>query len=350
MTSKTGANTRIIVQGATTFGTAVAGGAGDKYEGQVSWDEGTESLRDNPIGSGADMDNASTQGATSPSVTLTGKARYENANTAAIALMFGADSIMNLGNGAFVHSFLYEANRTRSYMTIAFDALAGSTIELASCMPTRLTRRFENFPAYVEEVLEFVGNAVTYGSATNTSSSLDSATVAGTKRIVAKPADKFRINGFTAEALSDTYKQNIISAEVVYEYPLEFVREMKNSAGNGIPRSNGDPPFTVTLSLTYRSMDDHQFSVFKNAAADTQYKADITITGDLIGGSNYYSQQLFFPLLQVTGDPQYDLEGGGENPVTITFKALHAPSIPSGMLQRFPHERLINTVSTSYLP
>lgn len=351
MTSKTGANIRIGAVGATTWGTAVAAGAGNKYEGQVSWDEAAEALRDNPIGSGADMDNSSLRGATAPTATLTGKARYEGAGFDMACRFFHADSMIASNPAGFgTHSIMFDGVRTKSYTSLAFDAAQGSVIELGTCMVTSLQYDYSGFPNYVEETIELLGDAVNYSSSTNTTSTLNNVTVATTQRVIAKPEHKFRINVYADSALADGNKQNITRATVRYSYPLEMVREMKNAAGNGIPRASGDPPFETTLTLEYRSMDDHQFSVFKAAQSNILYKADMIVTGDLITGAIPYTQRLLFPCLQVVEDPQWDLQNSGENAPTITFKALHASAIPSGMLSRYPHMVYINSVLTSRVP
>jgi hypothetical protein len=71
--------------------------------------------------------------------------------------------------------------------------------------------------------------------------------------------------------------------------------------------------------------------------------------GSLIGGGFVRTVQLIFPRLKVEGDPGYSLSNTGENEHTVTFRALIASANPSGMIDRAPYARVINTRSTRYL-
>lgn len=344
MTAKTGASTRIISKRGTTFGTAVAGGAGDKLEVEsLEWGENAEALRDNPIGSGLDMDNASTRGATAPSVTITKKARYNDGGTGIETLLWGGESVMNMGSGLYSHSILYNATRNRAFHTLAWDGAAGSTIEMASCTPFRLTERVDNPPNYLMQTIELLGNTVSYASSTNTASTLNSATVADTTRIIVKPSDKFRLNLFSASALANGDTVSIKSFERVFEFPVEFAREIKNSAGNGQPIATGDAPLSSTLTITMRNLDDAQFRMLINSQNDTQYKADLTVSDATTGMSKVF----YWPLLQQVEDPQWDLTGPNDNEVTITFKCLVSTTNPSGMIHGYPYSIITNNRSTA---
>lgn len=346
MASKTGALTRIILAKGTTFGTEVAGGANDKVEvSSLSWDESAEALIDMPIGSGQDMVNDSTRGATSPNLTIEKVARFNDAANMAMGILWGGTSFNVEAGGYYAHSFIYNGTRNRNYFSAAWDSAAGSTIAMASCTPTKVVEKYGGFPNYLTQTIEAKGDAVTYASSTNTSTTLGTATVADTVRVIAKPSDRFRLNLQTGSALANGDTYSITGAEFSFEYPVDYPKEMKGSAGNGPPISTGsEAPLVATLSITFRNMDDVHHRLFINSQNDTEYKADFVITGS----TGSYKRNYFFPRLKIVEDPQYDLTGTGENPVTVKFKSLVASSAPAGMFHGYPYWIVWNTRSSAY--
>jgi hypothetical protein len=351
MTIKTGASTLAGAKRAGTFGTAVAIGATNKLEvASLAFGENAQALRDAPIGSGLDMDSDSIRGATEPSIQINKVARFNDAGKVLTAVLFGADSVGS-GTAAWTHSILHEPTRNTSFATVAWEACAGSIIEIPSFTPTKLTYKYEKFPNYLQETIEGIGNTVNYGtSSTNTSATIASATVASTVRTIATSADTFRINLQGAAALSSGDIQPIIAAEVTYEYPVEFPDEMRGTAGNGQPIATGDAPLQATLTVTFRGMDDPQFRMFINSQNNTQYKADLIITSSTnITGTVPYFHQFNFPCLVQVEDPKADLTSTKVNPATIKFKALNIGGGSNGMISGYPHILVRNAQSTSLL-
>lgn len=348
MANVTGASTNLIAKTGTTFGTAVQGGSGDRMVvDSINHSKGTEELSEAGIGSGLDMTAEAQAGATTPTVTIEKSASYNDAGQILEALLLGRAAVTNLGSGAYGHSIYYDANRALSWATIAFTATTASLIEYPSCTPTRVTVTAANAPNYVKKRFELMGNdqVVVAASQVNTIASLAAATVANSKRIVVRPNDKFRINLRTDGALADSSKRNIESITIDLSVEAEQVREIKNSAGNGIVRLSSSPPFVGTVTVQFRSLNDFEFVT--GQASGTEFKADFTVTSpDLIGGSFYYFEEYNFPLLKIIQDYEYNVSSGAENPYTVVFKCMAAPSTPTGMLDRLPYKRVQNDRST----
>jgi hypothetical protein len=355
MTLIPGSSVLIGSKKGATFGTAVQVGAGDKLEvDSFTISENAEALRDNGIGSGLDMDADSIRGATEPSGEIQKKARFNDAGVMLEAAFWGADSVMNMGSGAFDHSLVFEGTRNQAFPTIAARLLLGSVVELASCTVTGLNMKYSKFPNYLMQVIKFKANSVNYTPSTNTNATITALTVANTKRVIAQPSDYFRINLQTAAALSGTAENtgdvvNITDFEIDLNYDVEYPDEMKGSAGNGQPIASGEAPFQGTVTMTFRGLNDAQYRFLINSQTNTQYKCDMTITGDIIGGAIAYKRKVFFPCLVQVEDPKFDQTSTKVNPVTLKFKCLVVPTAPSGMIHGYPYQIITSDKSTSHL-
>jgi hypothetical protein len=222
---------------------------------------------------------------------------------------------------------------------------------MPSGLPSRLTLRYENPPAYVMGEVELLGDSIKSASTTNTHTTLETVTLEDSKRVVVKPSDKFRINAQAGGALADGDKIDVVSLDISFERTLEHVREIRNATGstNGEPRQSGNPVFVATIVATFRNLGDAAFAYFAAQLAGTEYKADLHVTGDTIGGSNKYSIIRSWPRLKIISFPQYALGSPGENPFTVTFEALVAASNPTGMISTKPYSIWQNTRDHSAL-
>lgn len=348
MTAKTGASTTIILKKGSVFGTAVQGGAGDKLiVNSLTHGRNPTALTSNPIGSGLDMLDSADLGQTSPAVQFEFDAAYSGTAQLAQALFFGADSVVSQGSGAYAHSMMYNATRTATFGTVAFDAAVGSVMEYASCFAHNLSVSVES-DNYVKKTLQLLADKQVISSTVNTPASLAAATGTSPVKVVARTTDKFRINAQAGAALADSDVFNIKSAEITYDCPLEVVRELKNAAGNGLPITSGSPPFSCTLKVDLRNNTDMTY--WTAAVAGTEYKADLTITSSVaIGGAFYYKEIYLFPRLKLLADPEWGLANAGDNPVSLTFTALTAPSVPSGFTSVYPSVTTFTGTPTSYV-
>lgn len=348
MTSKTGASTTIIATKATTFGTAVAGTTGAKMEVEsLNHTQNSEVLQASPIGSGLDMQNDAQTGAQSPSIDITKIAGYDDAGVFLAALFFGGNSVMNMGNGAYYQSITYNATRNQYGATVAFQGHSLGVFEYPWCTPTALNVIADTPPDYVRHTINLLGNDRVISGTVNSAGGIVNATLANSKRVIVKPEDKFMINAQAGAALSGSDSVAVKSVNIQYNHDAEHVQEIKNAAGNGQVVSTGNPPFNCTVTVEFRNLND--FTYFTAQDAGTEYKAAFEVTGDLIGGAQYYTHYYAFPRLKILADPEYNLTTPAENPSTVTFQALAASSNPTGMISTLPFLLVKNTKATTYL-
>lgn len=337
MSYKTGADTVIVHGVGGTFGTADTISAGDKLiVDSLSANKNPEELQETGIGSGAVMASDAQQGATTPTINVTGTGYFNDAKLQALAVFFQGESVTGNSSG-YSHSFMH-STFNQKYLTTAWQYAANSVAEAASCAVTRFQRTFDNPPNYTKTSYDLLANDIKYTGTTNSYATIDAATVASTKKIIIRPTDIVVLNGATV---------SVTSVDLNLTKEQTSPREIKNSAGNGAPIPSGDPPFQGTVTVTLKSLDDHTY--FSGALADSTYTLTITTTGDAISGSANYTEKWYFPALKLIQEPTYDLSSGGVNPLTLTFKCIYASSIPSGHFSLYPHCMVINDRSTTYL-
>lgn len=348
MAEITGADTKIALKVASTFGTAVAVSTGDQMEVEsLNQSTNPEELSASPIGSGNLMQNDAQQGAVSPSIDIEKIDYFNDAGVAAEAAFWQGESVMNMGNSAYTHSFM-RSSFNQKWVTLAHQLGSNTAAEFASCAVTRVQVTYENPPNYARKSLSLIANGRDTDPSTNTYNVLQSTTLADTERVVLQPDDEFLINTQGGSALaSPTDRVAITSLVVEYIAEQDFAREIKGTAGLGEPFPSGNPPFDTILTVTFRALED---ATYFNAAEDgTEYKAQLTVTGSLIGGSQYKKWVRCFPRLKIIQDPQYNLTSPSLNPHTVIFKALAASSAPSGMWSVYPYAMVTNGKSTAYL-
>lgn len=347
MVAKTGSDSSVVLANSTTYGTAVQGTTGAKVRAKVNRAKNAESLVDDTIGSGDDMLSDSEAGAVSPTISLDKTARYDDAANIAEAVLFGGASVTDMGSGAYTHSFIYNATRNENFVTVAMDGYAAGVYEYPSCTPTKMTYNISNPPNYVRQTLEMLANEEVTESTTNTNASMDSATIADTKAIVVEPTDYFLINAQGGAALQTSDVKAFQEMTITVDVPASHVAEVKGSAGNSEPVLSGDPPLSVMINVTFKEQED--FTWVTAQEDGTEYKAEVRITGDLIGGGNYYGKSFFFPRLKIIEAPDYNLQNSGTNPLSVTFVALTATSAPTGMIDRLPYILTTNTEADAYI-
>lgn len=348
MAEITGADTKIALIVAGTFGTPEEVGAGDQMEVEsLNQSTNPEELSASPIGSGNLMQNDAQQGAVSPSVEIEKIDYFNDAGVAAEAAFWQGESVMNMGNSAYTHSFM-RSSFNQKWVTIAHQLGSDSSAEFPSCAVTRVQVSYENPPNYARKSLSFIANARDTDPSVNTNSVLEAATLADTERVVLQPDDEFLINTQGGGGLaSPTDRVAITSFVVEYVAEQDFAREIKGTAGLGEPFPSGNPPFDTIVTVTFRALEDAEY--FDAAEAGTEYKAQLTVTGSLIGGSQYKKWVRCFPRLKIIQDPQYNLTSPSLNPHTVVFKALAASTAPTGMWDVYPYAMVTNGKATAYL-
>jgi hypothetical protein len=354
MTEITGSDVVIgfKVQAAASFGTATACGSSDKMEVEsLSQSTNPSELTANPIGSGQNMANDSQVGAESPTVSIEKLEHFNDAGTVAEAVFWQGASVVTWGaTGAYSHSLTHSETWNQKFGTLAQQFQVGSVMEHASCAVTGLKATYSDPPNYGKLAFELLANGRKTTGTTNTYSSLETCTLADTERLVVDRDDTFQINLQTDGALTTTHNLAVTNIEISYEKPQEHSREIRGTAGNGIPTPSGSPPFAATISFDLKRTTDITF--FTGYTAGTEWKATLTVTGATIGGGVSKRIKRHFPRLKLVTDVDYGLATAAVNPMKVTLKCLVVPSsssIPAGMFDRYPHVEIVNTRTTSLL-
>lgn len=350
MTKITGADGIAALKMADVWGTAEALGADDRFEFEsVEESRSPENLEANPLGSGRIMANDSQQGATTPTINLEGLAHYNDAKNAALVCFYGGESVTAIGStGAYYHSILHNEAVNPRFVTYARQYATSSVVEAATAAVTRMVQTFNPPPDYARLSFDLLANDILYESTTNSYSTLENTTtISDTERVVGDPTDTFLINPQTAAALSSPGDRLAIQSLVfTEEKPQESAREYKGSSGNAEPFPSGSPPYVATLTITLTSVDDVRW--FQKSRDGIEFKASFTLTGSLVSGSTYKGKTLYFPRLKLIEEPSNPISSGGINPLTLNFKCLVASTIPSGMTDRYPHQVITNTKSSTW--
>jgi hypothetical protein len=346
MPAITGANAKMAMKVATTYGTAVSCGASDQLSGvTLDANENATAIMVPVIGSGDQMLNTAERGNFSPSATISGPVAYNSPTNVAVAQMFGGASLTNMGS-FFTHSITWNDTANQRFLTLAWQAHSATTasVEFPSAVCRRATYTFPRPNDYMGLEVELLGDQYRITGNTNTYATLNNVTEAAAARVVWQVSDEFLINVQSSGALTTgTDRRELASATLEYSRPQEHEYEAKGTAGNGIPVATGEYPFVVTLTCTFRTLDD--FTYFTAHQAGTEYKASLT---ESLSGSNFkYIHNL--PRLKILESPQSGLLEGGNNSLTVVFQGLVAPTIPTGMISRYPYLLISNSRSSSFL-
>lgn len=341
---KLGSETLIGFRLQSVFDTALSAGPSHKLEvSNFNGANNTSQLRRNPIGSGLLMQKSADIGSTAPSIAIEKEGLYDDAGNAILAAFFGGASVTSLGSGAYRHDLIF--NPTRRYGTLAHNEGSTQVKEYVNTTPQSI-----NISAspndYMKMSFDLLATLMRMTGTVNTNSTLQGVTVPNERVVIVRPDNRFRINAQAGSALANGDKVDCTSIEIALGFPLELVGEIRGQAGNGAPRASGNPPFTATITVNLKSLEDQTW--FSALEAGTEYKADFIVTGETIGGGYSYQFGLSFPRLKVISDPTYNLANTGENPQTVVFEAMVAPSVPSGMISTYPYGQIINNRSTTY--
>jgi hypothetical protein len=154
------------------------------------------------------------------------------------------------------------------------------------------------------------------------------------------------VNAQAGAALAAGDKVDVTNLEINFTYEQELVGEIRNSSGFGAPRASGTPPLTVEITATLKELDLPTW--YTAYEAGTEYKAELLITGPVLG-STTYKYRILFPRLKIVSDPQYNLSTPGINEHVVVFRALVATAAPTGMPDIYPFIEITNERSTRYL-
>lgn len=349
MATVSGSKTNAIIQIATTWGTAVDGGAGDKLTGcEITPNFNVEELLPRQIGSGRSMVTTATRGNFKPTWGLAMDAGYRNTMDVLIAQFFGtsgAPAEQTGGQADYLHTITYNSTINSKYLTLAYDTSSATVIEMPTGVVRSLGFSLEDAPGLFQFTCELLGNTATTTGTTNTNADLAAATATDTERIAYAVEDTFRINLNSGGALAGGDQYNIVGYDLQMERPQEIIGEIRGAAGNSTPIETG--LFNGNLNLAVKELADHAY--FTYWAAETALKCSLNIQGTQIGSGVNKAITINLPKMVQVTEPVYALTSEGINSLALSFRLLEATANPTGMSSTFPYVTIINGLSTSLL-
>lgn len=343
-----GAATNAILQIASTWGTAVDGGAGDKFAGEITPNFNVEELIRRQIGSGVQMTQSAVVGNFKPTINLTMDAGYRNTMDVLIAQFMGtagAPSEVTGGQGDYLHSITFNNSLNAKYVTLAYETSSTTVMEFPTCAVRSISFAADDPPGILEFSAELLANTAVTSGTTNTNADLQSATATDTEVIAYAVEDTFRMNANSGGALSGSDQYNITSFNLTLTRPQEIFGEIKGSSGNSAPLATG--LFEGELTITASSLADH--AKFTEWGASTAQKCTLNIQGTQIGTGTNKAITILIPKMVLVTEPQYNIVSEGVNPLSLTYRIIAATSNPTGMGATLPHFNITNGLSTSLL-
>jgi hypothetical protein len=351
MASITGAQTKAGVKIASTWGTAVACGAGNSFAGEISPSFNVSELTSRQIGSGAYMLSSATRGSVIPTVSLTADLGYRNNCDILIAQFMGtsgAPTEVNVGEGDYKHVIAFNSTLNPKFVTLAFESSSATTMEFPTAAVQSIGIATTGVPGYLDFTAELLANTVELSSSTNTNASLANCTFTeGVPELVAVDlVDKYQTNTESGGAVSSGDQYNITGFNLALSRPQEIIPEIKGGAGNSAPIATD--LFEGTLSVDVKELADHAY--YTIWSAETARKALIQIEGTQIGGGANKSFSIYLPRMILVTEPQYALTDQGTNTLSMEFRLLKAAAAPTGMTgSTYPYFEIVNTLATSLL-
>lgn len=351
MAQQSGAQQSAIVQVAATHGTAVAGGAGDKYAGNIDITHDPAVLASNQIGTGNQMAEDATPGDAPVSVPLSGDATYANAFPKILAAFMGtapAPTEQTASEGDYKHPITFNTTRNATPLTVARESSTTTTEEVPSAYVQSIGISTPSVPGRLQFNAQLVGDRVVPDSATNTNAVIVAATLEEampTSSIIVRGLSEFRINAQGGDALDSGDILAITNFDLQLSQGLELVGEIKGAAGLAAP--DVTDLFAGTLTVTLKGNSDNTWLTAQQS--ETLYKAQFLVEGLQINAGDPRSFSAFFPLMKIITKPSHPTSSPGRNPLTITFQLLKANANPTGMSSTYPYFEIVNTRTTSLL-
>jgi hypothetical protein len=350
MASITGAQTKAGLKIASTWGTAVACGAGNSLAAEISPNFNVNEITARQIGSGAYMLSSATRGNLIPTIGLTMDLGYRNNADVLLAQMMGtsaAPTETTVGQGDYLHRVLFNTTLNSKYVTLAYESSSSTTIEFPTCAVQSIGLASTSIPGYIDFTAELLAYGVELSSSTNTNATLANCTFSeGTPELVAVDfSDNFQTNDSSGGAVSSGNQYNITGFELSLSRPQEIIPEIKGSAGNSAPI--GTDLFDGTFNVNVKELSDHAY--YTIWSAETARKAKMLITGTQIGSGVSKSFAVYLPKMILVTEPQYALTDPGTNTLALNFRLLKASSNPTGMNSTYPYFEIVNALSTSFL-
>lgn len=349
MASISGSQTNAIFAIGSTFGTAVSGGANNKFAGEISPNWNVDELIPRQIGTGNQMITSVERGNFIPTISLNMDAGYYGSMQFMVAQMLGTSSAPAEQTGAqgdYMHRHTFNNTLNAKYGTFAYESSSATVIEYPSCAVRSIDISLEDAPGIMQFSAELLANNAVITGTTNSNASLAAATLTDTSLVAFDFADTFQMNANSGGSLSSGDQFNIKSYNLSLSRPQDVMGEIKGAAGNSAPISQG--LFEGTLTVTLKELADHTLT-FTEWAAQTYKKCKLNVQGTQIASGVNRAVTIYIPKMVQVGEPNYAITSEGVNEVTVTYRIVDAGSNPTGMNSTKPYFEFINTRSTSFL-
>lgn len=347
MAAITGAAAKMGLKKATTWGTAVACGAGNQFIAEVSPSMNVQELTARAIGSGKYMDYDATIANFVPTFGLVGDFGYNNNWPLLFASFFQTAAIsaeLTSSQGDYRHT-LTMATSLSTYLTLAYENTSTTTMEAPTASVRSIGLKTTSVPGYLEASGELLANTASLTSSTNTNATLANVTNPDSELVAARFTDDFYIET-AGGTISSADQYNVTGWQLDLQRPMEIIPEITNSAGNGVPRIEGLINGTFTANVKELA-DTTYYTVW---TAETIKKGQVICTGTQIGSGSYKSITVYMPKMKLIDAPDNPFTSAGINPLTLKFKLLVAASSESGMTgSLYPYIEIINSRTTALL-
>jgi hypothetical protein len=161
MASITGAQTNAIMKIASTFGTAVSGGAGNKLKAEITPNFNAELLKPRQIGSGVQMIQTATRGNFKPTWKVAMDGGYRNCFDNFLAQFFGtagAPTEQTASQGDYKHTITFNSSLNAKYLTLAYETSSATVCECPSAAVKALDISCDDAPGILDVSLDLIGN------------------------------------------------------------------------------------------------------------------------------------------------------------------------------------------------
>lgn len=352
MAKLTGSRSKAIYKNgllATAFGTAVAGGTGNRIRANsINPNFTSQELVKGVIGSGLIMQDEIQKGRLTPIVSIAGDAGFNNMYDEIAAQFFSASSApaeQTASQSDYLHRLTLSADENRIFGTFAYELETTKVAELPSCAVTSFTTSYGQAQEYLQVSAELLGNTLVLNSSTNTNATMNSATFADTECVRVKESDEFYINLQSGGDFSGGDLFKVMSYTRTLTRPQEQMGNIRGVAGNDRPLMTGLP--TGTLTVVLEALEN--INMFTAWDTEAYYKCKMVIEGSQIGTGDNKSWIEYCPRIKLLQAPVYALTNAGYNQVTLNFTLFEASANPTGMDSTRPYLELINTRSAAYI-
>lgn len=249
------------------------------------------------------------------------------------ALAFGTgDTTPNTLGVSTAYSCTFEpaTSKTGLYATLVQDLTsAAAMVQEVPGLKVRGFKISTEAMGRLKVEFPFIGDTVKIDSTVNTATQVSAVTFP-TQGLRAYLDDAiFRINSQAGGALGAADAYIISNLTLTFDQPMD-VRHVGGQTTIIEPEENGFP--SVTIEVEFGRMDGDSDDFFAGHKAGTRYKADLTITGPVIGTlATAYAFLFEFPNLYVTAYTPGNASGAGQIIPSATFKALSTTTAPTGM-------------------